>query len=526
MSRPADPSRRRFVIGWAYAGAALALPPWAPRALALIGQERGGQRPEQPLGVQSGDVDQGRAVVWGAADRPARMIVEWSQSERMTQLRRVLGPAALPEAGGTARTVLTDLPAGRDIFYRVTFQDLGDLRTLSAPVSGRLRTAPADARDVSFAWSGDTAGQGWGINRAWGGMKIYETIRRLRPDFFIHCGDLIYADGPISPEVPLPEGGVWRNVTTEEKAEVAQTLEQFRGAFRYNLLDDHVRRFAAEVPTYVQWDDHEVHNNWYPERILDDPRYAEKSCALLSARARRAFFDYTPIGPAQNDPERIYRVFRRGPLLDVFLLDMRSYRGANDDNRQALRVPEADFLGARQLGWLKEQLRRSRATWKVIAADMPLGLVVWHDARRKRGAEAMAQGDGPPRGRELELVDLLRHLKRHRIANVVFLTADVHYPATHRYDPGRAQFTDFLPFHEFVSGPLHAGAFGPNRLDNTFGPEVLYSRPPPRQNLPPTAGHLHFGHVKIDGRSRVMTVSHIDLSGQVLHRIDLAPERR
>ena len=27
---------------------------------------------------------------------------------------------------------------------------------------------------------------------------------------------------------------------------------------------------------------------------------------------------------------------------------------------------------------------------------------------------------------------------------------------------------------EFVAGPLHAGTFGPNELDNTFGPELKF----------------------------------------------------
>jgi alkaline phosphatase D len=45
----------------------------------------------------------------------------------------------------------------------------------------------------------------------------------------------------------------------------------------------------------------------------------------------------------------------------------------------------------------------SQATWKVIAADMPIGLVVVYDVDRKWGIEAIAQGDGPARGRELEI---------------------------------------------------------------------------------------------------------------------------
>jgi len=47
---------------------------------------------------------------------------------------------------------------------------------------------------------------------------------------------------------------------------------------------------------------------------------------------------------------------------------------------------------------------------------------------RKWGFEAIAQGDnGEPRGRELELADILSFIKRGHIRNTVWLTADVHY---------------------------------------------------------------------------------------------------
>ena len=84
--------------------------------------------------------------------------------------------------------------------------------SLSEAVPGHLRLPlPAitkAVRDVRFTWSGDTAGQGWGINEAWGGMKIYDEIRKVNPDFFLHCGDTIYADGPMSAQVKLPDGSM------------------------------------------------------------------------------------------------------------------------------------------------------------------------------------------------------------------------------------------------------------------------------------------------------------------------------
>ena len=43
----------------------------------------------------------------------------------------------------------------------------------------------------------------------------------------------------------------------------------------------------------------------------------------------------------------------------------------------------------------------------------------------------MANGNGPVLGREFEVADLLSHLRREKVANVVWLTADVHYCAAH-----------------------------------------------------------------------------------------------
>ena len=101
----------------------------------------------------------------------------------------------------------------------------------------------------------------------------------------------------------------------------------------------------------------------------------------------------------------------------------------------------------------------------------------------------------------------------------------MHYAATHRYDPTHAQFTEFLPFYEFVSGPLCAGGFGPNVLDKTFGPTVVFQHAPPdgRSDLAPSEGGCHFGHVRIDGKSGAMTVTHRDAAGIILHAIDLLP---
>jgi alkaline phosphatase D len=354
-------------------------------------------------------------------------------------------------------------------------------------------------------------------------------VRRERPDFFVHCGDTIYADGPISPEVKLPDGSTWKNLVTQEVSKVAETLAEFRGRYAYNLLDENVRRMSAEVPQIWQWDDHEVMNNWSDSKdISADKRYTEKNVQLLVARASRAFLEYAPMRyHGADESERIYRKIAYGPLVDVFMLDERSYRGPNSYNRQEAYGPDAAFMGPQQLAWLKDGLRRSKATWKIVSSDMPIGLVVsdGKDAEGRPKFEALANGDGPALGRELEFADLFRYIKRQKIKNVVWITADVHYCAAHYYDPAKAQFTDFDPFWEFVSGPIHAGGFGPNALDNTFGPRVVYQNAPGRDNVPPSEGGQFYGLVQVDGKSGALKVQLKNLNGATLFEKILEPKK-
>ena len=487
-----------------------------------------GARPEVPQGVCAGALNPSSAIVWSRCDRPARMVVEYATTERFADVRRVTGENAAVGADFTARTVLKGLRAGQRVFYRVLFQDLKDLRAWSVPVTGSLLTPASSAppRATTIIWSADTAGQGWGINEAWGGMRLYDTMRREDADLFVHAGDTIYADGVLPAELTLDDGRVWRNVVTEAKSKVAESLDDYRGNYKYNLLDDNLRRFNASLLQTAIWDDHEVRDNWYPGRDLrTDSRYTEKSMAVLVSRARRAFLEYNPSPIAAGATGPVYRRLSLGPLVDMFVLDLRTHRGPNTDGRQPLPGAQTRVFGDAQLAWLKGGLRASRAAWKVIVCSMPLGLIVRDGAT---AFEAMANGDdGPPRGRELEIAELLRFLQQTRTRDVVWITGDVHYCAAHQYDPARAKVTEFDPFWEFVAGPLNAGTFGPNALDATFGPAVKFSGVPPgmKQNRSPMEGLQFYGKLRVDARTRAMTASLHNLEGRAIFSVELPPAR-
>jgi len=496
---------------------------WLAAAAPAVIRDQGA-RPVITSGVQSGDVEPDRAVVWCRSDRPARLRVRYGTSDGLARaLTRVSDPVSAAD-DFTGRLDLTGLPAGQRIVYEARLEGAGG--ELSEPLRGSFTTPDSRSRTgrpVRIAWGGDVCGQGWGIDEGHGGMQAFASMRATGPDLFIHSGDLIYADAPIPATIALDDGSTWRNLVSDGVDRVAQTLDEFRGRYRYNFHDVHLRAFNAEVPIVAQWDDHEVLNNWYPTEILgtsgNDANYTEKRVAVLAARAKQAFFDYTPIRRDRRDPRQVYRVVRRGPLADVFVLDCRTYRGPNSANLQPQPGPETAMLAATQRAWLEEALARSTATWKIIACDQPLGVVVPDGPIQ----EGFANGDPRTLGREHEVAALLTAIKRRRVRNVIFVTADVHYAAAHRYDPARATYTDFDPFWEFVAGPLHAGTFGPGILDPTFGPEAVFTKIAPKPNRPPSDGLQFFGLVTIDPATRAATVTLHDRAGRRLHEQVLAP---
>ncbi|MDR6987979.1 alkaline phosphatase D [Paenarthrobacter nitroguajacolicus] len=523
----------------------------APSAIPLVRK-----RLTLPTGIATGDVTTDSAVLWSRASGPGRLTALLRAVDDSGEIlrgrnafsRTLRGPLATEASDFTAKIHAKGLPAGTRFALELNFEDDNGA---GEAVRGTFSTAPGPSTpqhdggtDVargsgrpssssqSFVWTGDTAGQGWGINEDLGGMRGYKAMHATKPDFFIHSGDTIYADGPIAATVTEKDGQVWRNIVTEEVSKVAETLKEYRGRHRYNSLDANMRAMFAEVPVIAQWDDHETTNNWYPGEILDDPRYTERNVNVLAARGRQAWQENMPIADAaalrrpgtfdagQYQPARIYRKISRGPQLDIFCLDMRTFKSPNTDGKEPYTT---NILGQEQVDWLIKEVRQSKATWKVIAADLPLGIIVPDGPVNQ---ESLANRDhGAPLGRELEIAGVLSAFKKHRVKNTVWLTADVHYCAAHHYSPERASFTDFDPFHEFVAGPINAGSFGPSEMDGTFGPEVLFARAGRFAGESPRNGeNQYFGHVELaaDG---LFTVSLRNANGAVLYSKTLAPER-
>ena len=265
-------SRRRFLKTAAAAGTV--------GAVACPAISRAGDRPQVSHGVQSGDVSTNSGVVWARADRPARMQVELATTDSFKDIRGGVFVDALPESDFTAKALHRG-PAGRPGHF------------LPHPISRTCRAPTILGEPDDRALSHRAGRPALGVVRLVGrhgraglghrrGARRHAHLRdhAQKPAGLLHpLRRHIYADAPIAAEVKLPDGTLWKNIVTEEKSKPAETLAEFRGNFKYNLLDANLRAFNAEVPMFAQWDDHEVTNNWWPGEPLTRAEHQRKKYA-------------------------------------------------------------------------------------------------------------------------------------------------------------------------------------------------------------------------------------------------------
>ena len=474
---------------------------------ALLLTERSGSTQSARLslthGVASGDVTARSAVIWARANAEALVIVEAATDSEFRRDRVESSRLATEETDFTAQLTLHGLEPDTRYWYRVVAGGRSRAED-SDPVIGNFKTAPtaAQSRIVSFTVGADVGGQQVCRSAETGGYTIFRSMERLSPDFFISNGDAIYADGDCPVDGPDGPGG-WQNIPGDfpnigaasvDWTDTAQIRDVYRRHYRYNRGDPFLQSFLRRTSMIAQWDDHEVINDfgakwtYWNSANVNRPGYPN-----LVAEGLKAFFDYSPIERRGDEPNRIYRSFRWGQDAEVFVLDARSYRDRNDlpdtpeNNKQ--------MLGAEQINWLVDGLRRSSATWKIVASDVPMSITT---GSVQFGRDAWANLDAEPSGFERELLRMLARVDATDAENIVFVTTDVHFAQTIYYDIDADGDGDRLQLHELVSGPLNAGLFAPRPLDPAANPRSLFAE----------GGIFNFTHVHIeaeaDGKVRLV----------------------
>jgi alkaline phosphatase D len=370
-----DLSRREFLRFAARTSAALplVLSPWSCGPLTITTDPDTGLS----LGYVSGDVTSDAAIVWLRAEPGSRVSLQYGKAPSLADWVALDPVAVEADSDNTARIRLEGLAAHTEYYYRAAVSG-----KKPGPI-GRFTTAPkADADEVvKFCFGGDT-------RESYQPFSIMNAICDNTPDFFIHLGDTIYAD----------------------RGWIARRLPEFWAKYRDNRADLASQRLFATTSAYVIWDDHEVANDY-------------EGFHPLAAIGRRAFFDYWPVGRNAGESDRLYRSFRWGRGLELFLLDGRQYRDH----------AHGTLLGKEQKQWLFERLASSTALFKCVATSVPF----WGGGRDR--------WDGYPHERG----EILQWIKEKKIQGVFFISADLHYAAVTRL-PGH------LGLKEVVTGPMAA----------------------------------------------------------------------
>ncbi len=405
------------------------------------------------------------AVVWirGASASPVSITYARAGGGEERQAQAALSLAS----DRTGKTALSSLLPGTRYRYKATQG--------GASAEGEFVTAPSPDSEtpVRFAWSGDLGSQGY-CRRVTDGYPIFRAMARVPVDFFLFVGDTIYGDHVCDVPETVPGSGF-----------VAKTLAQYHAKHRYNRADAALQAYFRQTSVFAIWDDHEVVNDF------------SGSVEPRMPTGRQAFLDYFPIVPPREEPGRLYRRFRWGRLLEVFILDTRQYRSANSDPDG----PGKTMLGRAQRRWLVEGVSGSTALWKVVVTSVSLSVPT---GRKGRDSWSNANILGFPEeggtGFATERDAILRDLRIGGVRNLVFLATDVHHAELIRHHP-----TTEWSFHEFIAGPLSASMGRPRPLDDALNPRSLWA----------LGGVLNFGEIAVDATS--LTVRIIDADGRVRH---------
>jgi alkaline phosphatase D len=232
----------------------------------------------------------------------------------------------------TVQIKLDDLQAGT-LYELKIISRYPESKAIGESITGRFNTAPApeDSPEILFTVS---TGQAYADQDApEGGFKIYNQMLRLRPDFFVHIGDIVYYDQYA------------KNID----------LARWHWSRTYSLPTN--KRFHRFASSYFIKDDHDTWlNDCWPSMetsFMGDFTFKQ---------GQQVFLEQVPMD------DKTYRTYRWGRDLQIWLMEGRDFRSPND-------MPDGDqktIWGMEQKEWLKNTVSSSDATFKILISPTPI----------------------------------------------------------------------------------------------------------------------------------------------------------
>ncbi len=357
-------------------------------------------------GVASGDPLQNQVIIWTrvTATEYFTKVVAW-QVAADNEFRQIVGDGRYSLSAGKDYTVkidVTGLKPGRTYYYRFRYKDQ------YSPV-GVTCTLPEELYDGAFSIAVVSCN-----NWEDGYFNAFRFLARKKEvDMVLHLGDYIYEYSAGQYNNPAVKGRV--NSPLHEIV----TLQDYRQRYAQYRTDPDLQELHAAKPFIMIWDDHEMANDSYKDGAKNH-QPEEGVWANRRAAAVQAYLEWLPVRAA--DVKGMQRKISIGNDMDLFLVDERLQGRTRqlDVSDKAFNNEDRSMLGSEQYQWLEQQLKNSRATWKLIGNE-----VMFSGYTVLEGYKSPKYNDwwlGYPYERN----KLIAFLGQEHPGNVIFLTGDHH----------------------------------------------------------------------------------------------------
>lgn len=391
-------------------------------------------------GVASGDPLPDAVVIWTrvtptpdclpGAGRGVDVDVRWEVATD-DDFRDVVSRGTVrtgPSHDHTVKVDATGLAPGTDYRYRFV------LDAAVSPV-GRTRTAPSPGDSPTQLRFGVVSCANWQA----GWFTSYRHLaERGDLDAVIHLGDYLYEYEPGK----YSYGHDQVDVRLHDPRRETVSLRDYRRRHAQYKTDVDLQALHAAVPFVVTWDDHEVADgNWSGGAFEHDPA-TEGPWRRRVRAAHRAYDEWMPVrlsGTAvTGDGDRMYRRLQFGQLVDLSMLDLRSYRSERvDPGDPAIDDVGRTIAGGHQLSWLNGTLATSPCRWKLVGNPVMIAPVMMPPRpSAERTALEQHVSVSPRRAAEpntdtwngytSDRSRLLERIETDGVVDTVFLTGDVH----------------------------------------------------------------------------------------------------
>ncbi|WP_194777529.1 alkaline phosphatase D family protein [Pararhodonellum marinum] len=221
-----------------------------------------------------------------------------------------------------------------DTGYQITWEAKSESTEELFQSKGFFRTAPDPSLPKPIQLVTSTCQYFWSYDHAERGFDTYDSMGKLKPDFFVHTGDYVYYDKP---------GPLAKNK--------ALARHKWHAMDSWQALVD----FYKNTPIYMLKDDHDLlKDDVYPSSGTYGELTFEDGLQIWKENA-----------PIRDKP---YRTFRWGKDLQIWLVEGREFRSPNPIPDS----PDKTIWGREQRRWFEKTVNDSDATFKILFSPTPV----------------------------------------------------------------------------------------------------------------------------------------------------------